>query len=300
MHAKKLFRSWWTALLFAALAVPAVRAQPPHYQLTQLLSITPVGETCCLKVTGLTEDGLVYGWWSEVEGTQPQAFLARQPDDVSRLLMAGGFQYLQVNERGHALFGQNQQDQRWASFYDGQNVARLGPEGYWTWSVSLNDLDQVVGNTYLEPGGTSVPFLWQNGHTTLLDGLSTALLIDNQSRIYGYSAEAGHEGELALWHEGGLSYGVTLPPPPQPPALPSLADINSWIDPIEGYRITRLVDANGSGQIAGELCADIGGTCWAVRLDPVAAVPEPATTGLLAAGLVALAGLRLRRRRPRA
>ena len=65
-----------------------------------------------------------------------------------------------------------------------------------------------------------------------------------------------------------------LPQPPSPPALPSLDAVNAGIDPIDGYRVTRLVQANPDGQIAAELCADVGGTCWAVRLDPLP-VPEP-------------------------
>lgn len=266
-------------------------AATPRYTLTQLVSAEPSVVVGGLQVQGLLEDGRVYGKLLHNDTPDWNGFLGARPEDLAWF---GGTSFLEVNERGHAVFGQQEGALVVrAAFFDGAQSRPIGPGDYLTLSASMNDLDQVVGTSYLRPGDPSVAWLYADGHTSYLDGLGSALLIDNQGDIYGLSSQAGHEGELALWRNGQLSYGVTLPSPHEP-TLPSLADINTWIDPVDGYRITRLVDVNGHGQIAGELCADIGGTCWAVRLDPVAAVPEPATLLLMAGGLAALAGLRRR------
>lgn len=70
-------------------------------------------------------------------------------------------------------------------------------------------------------------------------------------------------------------------------------DLNALIDPAGGWTLTQANAINDLQQIAATGCRD--GACFALRLDPICAVPEPAGAAMLLAGL-AVFGWRGRRR----
>ncbi|MED5621071.1 PEP-CTERM sorting domain-containing protein [Ideonella sp. BN130291] len=138
-----------------------------------------------------------------------------------------------------------------------------------------------------------VAWLHANGETRVLDGLSGAIAIDEQGKVLGVSNEAGHEGELALWSAGMLSYGgLSLPPPRPSYATPDPSEVFPFVEPLTGlyaeHRLVGLYAANEAGQLAAMACTDISGWCVALRLDPIPAVPEPSTAAAFLAGAAAL------------
>jgi probable HAF family extracellular repeat protein len=70
-------------------------------------------------------------------------------------------------------------------------------------------------------------------------------------------------------------------------------DLNTLVDPASGWTLTQANAINDLQQIAATGCRD--GACYALRLDLITAVPEPASTAMLLAGL-GMFGWRSRRR----
>ncbi len=171
-------------------------------------------------------------------------------------------------------------------------MADLGDGGHggpWSYATAINSYDQVVGAlglpAYMGELYPTQAFLWQDGAFQLLGsfgpGLSSGATDIND---LGWVVGAGYFGYGAgnhafLFHDGAFM------------------DLNTLIDPASGWLITDAAGINDAGQIAGTACR--GGSCYAVRLDLLPAVPEPASAALLLGGLGALALLRrpVRRRR---
>ncbi|QPI50040.1 PEP-CTERM sorting domain-containing protein [Massilia antarctica] len=63
-----------------------------------------------------------------------------------------------------------------------------------------------------------------------------------------------------------------------------LRDLNTLIDPAFGWVLQEARAINDMQQIAATGCK--GGQCYALRLDPTSAVPEPDTYAVLLLGLV--------------
>jgi probable HAF family extracellular repeat protein len=176
-------------------------------------------------------------------------------------------------------------------FHDGQMID-LGTGGYsgpWSVANAINDHDQLAGSLGVDfpddPGQLypTLAFVFQNGQMQTLGGFGPNLSswagdINNLGQVVG----AGFTGfgqdhwvqHAFIWQNGALT------------------DLNSLIDPTSGWVIEDATAINDLGQIAGKAC--MGGTCYAVRLDLVSAVPEPRTAGMLLAGL-GLLGVAVRR-----
>lgn len=77
-----------------------------------------------------------------------------------------------------------------------------------------------------------------------------------------------------------------------------MVDLNDVVAAPDGWRLVGATDVNDAGQILARACPG-DGACRAVRLDLLAAIPEPAPVTLVAAGLAGLALPLLRRRRAR-
>jgi probable HAF family extracellular repeat protein len=162
-------------------------------------------------------------------------------------------------------------------FYSGGVMTDLGNfGGIYSKATSINDHGQIVGysGTLPDPlNGDIYPqhaFLYEGGVLHDLGSLlahtsSAAFDINKLGQIVGSSG-----GTTFLYEAGAMT------------------DLNTLIDPAAGWTVTGAMAINDMQQIAGTACK--GGDCFAVRLDLVSAVPEPATWGMLLAGC-ALLGL---------
>lgn len=151
----------------------------------------------------------------------------------------------------------------------------------------VNDLDQMVGRMNFRNWHA---FLYADGAVQdlgVLDAsldVSVAYDINNLGQVVG--AAGVQLGEF-LWGYHGFLYS----------GAGALTDLNTLIDPAGGWEIISAGAINDAAQIAATACRD--GDCFAVRLDLVSPVPEPASWAMLGAGL-ALLTVHIRRpqRRP--
>ncbi|CAN7214883.1 PEP-CTERM sorting domain-containing protein [Pseudoduganella sp. LjRoot289] len=162
------------------------------------------------------------------------------------------------------------------------DLGALPTDLYATSSASdLNDAGTVVGSSAYGFGAQANyhSFIYQNGVMQALGSLTvrnSAQAINNNGDVVGnFSTDASAQGSHAYLYQDGVQYDLdTL-----------LAGGGNW-------RISGVSDINDGGQIVGRACRD-GVGCFAALLSPV---PEPATYGMLLAGLaVVAAGRRINR-----
>jgi probable HAF family extracellular repeat protein len=255
--------------------------------------MTPITGWGLTTVRGINNDGTVVGmaeYPDEEEGFVRHAFSYR--DGVSTdlgTLYGIRSQANAINNLGHIVGGSDiGGPPNWPLtpfLYRDGAMTDLGPfNGPWSEALAINDRDQVVGYAgYGSRGGELYPrgaFLWDAG--TLLDlgallraDYSYANGINNLSQVVGWYGD--YQSTRAFLYENGTPL-----------------DLNALIDPAPGWVISDATAINDLQQIVGTACRD--GACHAVRLDLVAAVPEPATWGMLLAGTTLL-GWRWRWRR---
>jgi probable HAF family extracellular repeat protein len=156
-----------------------------------------------------------------------------------------------------------------AFLYSNGVMSELGTLGGWSMALGINDASQVVGCYSTNGGGVLHAFLYSNGTMTSLGG-GVAYGINNAGQVVGQNG---------VNHAFLYSNGV-------------MTDLNSLIDPASGWTLEDANAINDNGQIVGY---GIGpdGNADAYLLTPT---PEPATVGLLAAGLAALIARRNKRR----
>ena len=106
--------------------------------------------------------------------------------------------------------------------------------------------------------------------------ISEALAINDEGLIVGVS-EVGGGRFATLWRDGAAF------------------DLNALIDPASGWTLAEARDVNASGQIVGY--GTLNGQTRGFLLSPIAAVPEPGTTGLLSLVAGGCVARRARRRR---
>jgi probable HAF family extracellular repeat protein len=179
----------------------------------------------------------------------------------------------------------------YAVTYSGGTVQRLGSlaDAGQSSIRGLNDLGQAVGGIGVGRfAHASHAFLYDHGAVVDIGYLdasvddSIAWDINNLGQIVGTSAVT-----LDPDHYGYHGFLYTKD---------GLVDLNTLIDPALGLQITDAASINDASQIAATACRGTGSSdCFAVRLDLVPAVPEPASWALLAGGLGMLG---MRRRRP--
>jgi probable HAF family extracellular repeat protein len=168
-----------------------------------------------------------------------------------------------------------------AYMYSGGVMTDLGgtPSGFGSGASDINNSGQIVGNIWdWANSGPSHAFLYTGGvmhDLGTFGGLSAYAAGINDSGLVVGSVGAATGG----W--GFLYNGATN------------WDLNTLVSGAAGWTIQGASAINGAGQILATAC-DVASVCRDVVLDPVSAVPEPATCAMLLAGL---AGLAVRRRR---
>jgi probable HAF family extracellular repeat protein len=222
-----------------------------------------------------------------------------------------------------------------AFVYSGGVLKELGTLGGSTSTASdINDSGVVVGfarNANGQGGiGTTHPYAYSNGVMTDLglmggdEGGATA--INNAGDIVGTIQTGNGLGKNAFLYSDGVMHDIgslggvysiasdinalgqivgrtTVTQDPIPNFFRAylyengkMQDLNSMVSGIDGWNLDGAYAINDSGQILAFACPS-GAPCRSVLLNPISAVPEPATWALLLAGLGALRARRLRARR---
>jgi probable HAF family extracellular repeat protein len=163
-------------------------------------------------------------------------------------------------------------------YHDGTmtDLGNLG--GIWTGAGAINDRGQIVGYAGLgSRGGNLYPetaFLYESGVMRDLGGLVSNPDLDFNSEAKDINNLGQVVGMAGV--DFGVEHGFVYD-------KGRMTDLNGLIDPVSGWVIREAAAINELSQIAATACKD--GLCYAVRLDPVAAVPEPSTLVLCAGGL---------------
>ena len=172
-----------------------------------------------------------------------------------------------------------------AFFYDRGVMSELGDfGGAASLASAINQAGQIVGGAD-DADGVSHAFLYQDGVMrdlgTLTPGRPTsATAMNDTGMIVGVGTRVSAGDTAFVWRNGVMM------------------DLNELLDPVSGWYIDDARGINDIGQIAAHGCNAALGVCAVLRLDPLSPVPEPATAGMLAAGL-ALLGAAARQRRGR-
>lgn len=233
--------------------------------------------------TDINDAGVIVGWFSDDEGENGFVY---DHGTLTLLPREGGWDsYAKaINSRGDVVGSISGWNGDEAVLWSGGSVIRLGSlGGEGSYANAISDGGVIVGES-ADADGVSQPFVWADGTMTPLSsfgvsGAATAL--NARGWIVGRVEDRRGE-ETAFLHLGGTMF-----------------DLNTLVDggPNSAWRLRSAEAVNSRGQIVGY--ADVGGALRAYRLDPidVAAVPEPATWGLMITGF-GLAGVWLRRRAP--
>lgn len=214
-------------------------------------------------------------------------------DGVIRMVPTFGGDFSQVfgmNNAGLAVGsaataddGPGFNDSRHAFTYIDRVMTDLGTlGGLKSEAHDINDAGQIVGGSTLVPElewDDFVPFLFEDGAMrslgTLGGSYAMATGINNAGMVVGSSTLGGD----ALGTHGFLYDSDRL------------LDLNALISGADGWVLVSADDINDAHQILGQACRM--DECLPVRLDLVPAIPEPATLGMLVAGL-AVIGIRRR------
>jgi len=174
---------------------------------------------------------------------------------------------------------------------------------------AINNRGQVTGSSGVGPaqgpnGNQTHAFLWEHGvmrDIGTLGGLnSMGEDINELGEVTGSSTRAGGDGDEKQWRGFVWSFGrmrdIGAPPGGtliMPQAINNLGtvvgfyqapngqraflhrrggatvDLNTLVDPAQGWVVTLAYDINDFGQVAGEACNVAFTICGAVRLDPL-------------------------------
>lgn len=149
-------------------------------------------------------------------------------------------------------------------------------------SMSINDHGLAIGNAHLH---------FENGFTFEYSAAGLQR-VGGDSPDHTWAYDVNNHGQAVGFRTAGFlspNRAMLLNGAPGDTWL----DLNALIDPASGWTLTQANAINDLQQIAATGCR--GGECFALRLDPICAVPEPAGAAMLLAGL-AIFGWRGKRR----
>lgn len=153
-------------------------------------------------------------------------------------------------------------------------------------AAAINDAGQVAGTSFID-ADIEHAFLYSEGVMRDLGSLGGAVTeargLNQAGMVVGFSTYAGDVpgidfSSAFLYRDGALR------------------DLNLLVERPGVWTLLDAVGINDAGQIAAYACTAFG-DCRAVRLDPVAAIPEPQPAALWLAGLAGLGIAEAARRR---
>lgn len=151
--------------------------------------------------------------------------------------------------------------------------------------LDINDAGALAGWSTNADGSAELAFL-----ATEADGMvGLGSLGSSSSRALGLNNLGWVVGLSALGGAGDFDYHAFLY------REHGMIDLNALVDAPGDWRLVSAADVNDAGQILAQACNFATDECRAVRLDLVAAVPEPAPWPMLLAGLGFLILRRVRR-----
>ncbi len=244
--------------------------------------------------TAINDAGQVAGFGA-VGFSETYAFLY-QSGAVTQLGSFGGTISVAnaINASGHiAGFASRAGDgddwgdpRRTASVYRDGVQHDLGSLGGWFSEANdINDAGFVAGWSGLDDNFSERPFLFSPDENRMIDlgtlgGVSgRANALNNAGVVVGLSG---------IGSVGGFDYHAFIYGPG------GMLDLNALVGERGDWQLVNALDVNDAGQILAQACNGLG-DCRAVRLDLVAAVPEPGSWAMLGTGL-ALLGWHARRR----
>ena len=153
-------------------------------------------------------------------------------------------------------------------------------------AAAINDAGQVAGSSFID-ADIEHAFLYSEGVMRDLGSLGGALTqaraLNEAGMVVGFSSYAddvpGIDFSSAFLYRDGV-----------------LHDLNLLLERPGVWTLLDAVGINDAGQIAAYACTAFG-DCRAVRLDPIAAIPEPQPAALWLAGLAGLGIAEAARRR---
>lgn len=153
----------------------------------------------------------------------------------------------------------------------------LTPKSSGIYMKGINNAGQIAYSIH-NPNAITLPdfraYRTGGGTSGAIRSMSEAIDIDAKGHVLGLH----FDGMSPVLNINGNTY-----------MLPDL------VDGMEGWTDLRVYAMNDAGQIAAGRCDSV--FCEVIRLDPISAVPEPATYGMLLGGLAFMACIRKRRQR---
>ncbi|WP_158567944.1 MULTISPECIES: DUF3466 family protein [unclassified Duganella] len=155
-------------------------------------------------------------------------------------------------------------------------------------AIDINDAGLIIGNA---------DFGWSHNSYAYVHANGTSTLIETPNGFQSKSSALNNYGQIVgrMW-DRSRSYGFMY-------VNGQVIDLNTFIDPAQGWSVEAALDINDRGQILTRACKNQGRSCTEMILSPdilqsipTPQVPEPATYAMMLTGLGMLAWSRRSKR----